>query len=89
MNNDSYCWHTLHITDKTGAKFFNTTASPMSAASELRNMQRHLVAIKAQDKAYAAIMCDPFTAVIMLDGIPYMPLDDLLSDDDLLALLEE
>lgn len=84
MSND---WHSIYITDKSGKKFFNTTASPMSTPSEIRNLQRHLVAIKANDKGYTNVQCDPFTAVLMLDGSPYMSLDNLLSDDDLLSLL--
>ena len=81
-NND---WHNIHITDKTGRRFFNTEASPMSTASEIKNLSRHLELIKAKKEAYAFVDAD--SAVLMLDGAPYKTLDDLMSDDDLLAEL--
>lgn len=80
-------WHIIYITDKTGVKFFKTTASPMSTMSEIRNLSRHLEAIKAKHPSWAMVGIDASTAVLMLDGEPWLSLDDIL-DDDLLAMLE-
>lgn len=77
-------WHNIHITDKTGKKFFNTTASPMSTMSEIRNLTRHLDAIKRGENAYAKVGIDQATAMLMLDHYPYQTLEDIL-DDDLIA----
>lgn len=82
MNN----WHNIYITDKTGKKFFNTSASPMSTMSEIRNLTRHLEAIKLGDEAYARIGIDQATAKLMLDDEPYQSMEEIL-DDDLLAEL--
>lgn len=79
-------WHNVYITDKTGKKFFNCDASPMSTMSEIRNLTRHLDAIKCNDKAYANVGIDSASAVLMLDGEPYQTIKDIL-DDDLLAEL--
>lgn len=73
-------WHNIYITDKTGKKFFNTNASPMSTASEIRNLTRHLEAIKANKKGYEFV--DTNTAVLMLDNTPYGAVT--YSDDELL-----
>jgi hypothetical protein len=78
MNNE---WHNLYITDKTGKKFFNTQASPMSTMSEIKNLNRHMEAIKAGKKGYEFV--DRESAVLMLDGSPYQSIDSI-SDDDLL-----
>jgi hypothetical protein len=79
-------WHSIHIADKTGKKFFKTEASPMSTASEIRNLQRHVDAIKANAKGYEFV--DSASVVLMLDGVPYGALDDILmSDDELLVEL--
>ena len=78
-------WHNLHITDKTGNKFFNTDASPMSTMSEIRNLQRHVEAIKASAKGYE--FADSASVVLMLDGLPCQTMEEIL-DDDLLAELE-
>ena len=79
-------WHNVYITDKTGKKFFNTQASPMSTMSEIRNLTRHLEAIKAGSKLYAKVGVDQDSAVLMLDGTQYKTVDDIL-DDDLLSEL--
>ena len=79
-------WHNVYITDKTGQKFFTTNANPMSAMSEIRNLTRHLEAIKANSKGYEFV--DSTSAMLMLDGEPYGMIDDIL-DDDLLAELFE
>ena len=78
-------WHNLHITDKTGKKFFNTDASPMSTMSEIRNLQRHLEAIKANAKGYEFV--DSASATLMLDREPYGTMMYDILDDDLLAEL--
>ena len=82
MNN----WHNVYITDKTGNKFFNTSASPMSTMSEIRNLTRHLEAIKAGNAAYVKVGIDQATAKLMLDGEPWQSMDQIL-DDELLAEL--
>lgn len=82
-------WHNIYITDKTGKKFFNTNASPLSTMSEIRNIKRHLDAIKAGNKFYANVKIDAQTAVLMLDGSPYQSIDDILDDDLLNELLGE
>ncbi len=74
-------WHTIYITDCTGKKFFNTQASPMSTASEIKNISRHLDGVKAGSKAYDKVGIDKATAVLMLDGSPYMSVDDICDDD--------
>lgn len=79
-------WHSIYITDCTGNKFFNTQASPMSTASEIKNLTRHLEAIKAGSEIYAKVGIDKETAKLMLDDTPYQTIDDIL-DDDLLAEL--
>lgn len=81
-------WHNIYITDKTGEKFFNTNASPMSTMSEIRNLKRHIEAIKCGNAAYANVGIDRATAVLMLDDEPYgcQGMEDVL-DDDLLAEL--
>ena len=74
-------WHNIYITDCTGKKFFNTNASPMSTMSEIRNLKRHLEAIKSGNLAYARVGIDKDTAVLMLDDTPYQSMDDILDDD--------
>lgn len=81
-------WHNVYITDKSGEKFFNTHASPLATASEIKNISRHLEAIKAGHPSYAKCGIDRETATLMLNGSPYISPDDTLSDDDLLAELE-
>lgn len=84
MNN----WHNVYITDKTGKKFFNTSASPMSTMSEIRNLTRHLEAIKLGDESYARIGIDQATARLMLDGEPWQSMDQILDDELLEELLK-
>lgn len=73
-------WHNIYITDKTGKKYFNTTASPLSAMSEIRNLENHLKQAEKYPDKYKFL--DIETAVIMLDGEPYYKITD--SDIDLL-----
>lgn len=79
-------WHSIYITDKSGKKFFNTQTSPMSTMSEIRNLKRHLEAIKSGNPSYSKVAVDQATAVLMLDGSPYQSMEEIL-DDDLLAEL--
>jgi len=74
-------WHNIYITDCTGKKFFSTNASPMSTMSEIRNLKRHLEAIKSGKLAYARVGIDKDSAVLMLDDTPYQSMDDILDDD--------
>ena len=69
-------WNEIYVTDKTGQKFFRTTASPMSTLSEIRNIKRVYQNCSAIDQA---------SAVLMFNGKPYGESD--ISDDDLLAEL--
>ena len=81
-------WHNVYITDKTGKKFFNTNASPMSTMSEIRNLTRHLEAVKAGSAAYAKVGIDQATAKLMLDGEPWQSMEDILDDELLEELLK-
>lgn len=81
-------WHNVYITDKTGKKFFNTSASPMSTMSEIRNLTRHLEAVKAGSAAYAKVGIDQVTAKLMLDGEPWQSMDQILDDELLEELLK-
>lgn len=85
MNN----WHNIYITDKTGKKFFNTEASPLSTMSEIRNLSRHLEAIRANNPHYTKVGIDAASAVLMLDGTQYQTMNDILDDDLLNELLGE
>lgn len=81
-------WHNVYITDKTGNKFFNTSASPMSTMSEIRNLTRHLEAVKAGSAAYAKVGIDQATAKLMLDGEAWQSMDQILDDELLEELLK-
>ena len=81
-------WHNVYITDKTGKKFFNTSASPMSTMSEIRNLASHLEAVKAGSAAYAKVGIDQDTAKLMLDGEPWQSIDEILDDELLEELLK-
>lgn len=77
-------WHNIYITDKSGCKMWNTTASPMSTMSEIRNLQGHLKAAAKHPAAYPNL--DLPSAVIMLDGEPYEN-PFTMSDNELLTAL--
>ncbi len=77
-------WHNIYITDKSGRKMWNTTASPMSTMSEVKNMQRHLTAAAKNPEHYRNL--DLATAVIMLDGTVYGEALTM-TDDELLSAL--
>lgn len=76
-------WHNIYITDASGAKFFNTNASPLATASEIKNITRHLEAIKEGAASHKNVKVDRATAVLMLDGVPYgtTSIDDILDDE--------
>ncbi|MNW16264.1 hypothetical protein D3C71_2150580 [compost metagenome] len=58
----------------------------MSTMSEIKNITRHLEAIKAKRKGYELVGVDAETAQLMLDGTPYGVQD--MSIDDILDQLE-
>lgn len=63
---------------------WNTTASPMSTASEIRNMKRQLETARKFPEQFKFL--DLASAVIMLDGAPYgEPMT--MTDDELLNAL--
>ena len=76
-------WHKLHIADRTGKEWFKTMASPMSTASEIKNLKQHIERMKAQPFLYNFL--DPITARIYLDGVVYSDVE--ITDDELLNLL--
>ena len=66
-------WSEIYLTDKSGKRYFRTTASPYSKKAEINNIMRkipHCAFIDAQ------------TAQIIVNGMP-----NDISDDDLLAQL--
>lgn len=62
-------WHHIHITDKSGGKYFSTVASPMATHSEIKNLKRHIEQAKRNPELYHFMDAD--SAVIMLDGSVY------------------
>lgn len=78
-------WRELYITDKSGCKYFNTVASPMSAASEARNLTQHLKQAAKYPGQYKFL--DIETAVVMFDGEPYGQVKNEVTNDDLLKEL--
>lgn len=77
-------WHNIYITDKSGDKFFNTDASPMATASEIKNLTRHLDKIKASVKGYE--FADSDSAILILDGTRYHTADEISAEDILSEL---
>ena len=80
-------WHNVYLTDKTGKKFWNETVCSSGTMSAIRNLTRHLEAIKSNDKVYSKIDIDSQSAMLMLDDGPYQSIDDILDDDALLSEL--
>jgi hypothetical protein len=79
-------WTELQITDKTGKVGWKTSASsPMSLNSEVKNLMRHVKAIRASNPAYANAGFDAESVCIQIDGSTY---EENLSNSDL-ALLDE
>jgi len=78
-------WTELKITDKTGKVGWKTTASPMSLNSEVKNLMRHVKAIRAKNPAYSNAGFDAESVCLKIDGNTY---EENLSDSDL-ALLDE
>ena len=77
-------WHNVYITDKTGKKFFDTSASPMSTLSEIRNLKRNVDRCKAGHEHYSFM--DAQTVQLMVDGEPY-GVDNEITFDQMLAEL--
>jgi hypothetical protein len=79
-------WNEVWITDKTGRRFFNTSASPMSTPSEIKNLKRHLDQSKTYRSHYSFLDID--SAVLMLNGtVYYNPSAPAIDVDSLLAEL--
>ena len=78
-------WTELQITDKTGKVGFKTNASPMSVNSEVKNLMRHVEAIRVKCPAYADAGFDAESVCLQIDGETY---EENLSESDL-ALLDE
>jgi hypothetical protein len=78
-------WTKLQITDKTGRVGWKIAASPMSVNSEVKNLMRHVKAIRASNPAYASAGFDAESVCLQIDGSTY---EENLSDSDL-ALLDE
>ena len=78
-------WTELQITDKTGKVGWKTAASPMSLNSEVKNLMRHVEAIRAKNPAYANAGFDAESVCLQIDGETYV---ENLSNSDL-ALLDE
>ena len=74
-------WHNVYITDKSGRKMWNNTASPMATMSEVRNLTRKIEQARKHPAAFPGL--DVATAVVMVDG--QSPIE--MSDDELLAEL--
>lgn len=70
----------LYITDKSGKVFWHTVASKEFEAPEIRNLENHINAAKANPKHYGFLDID--TARIIQDGEP------LMTNEELLAALE-
>lgn len=75
----------IYITDKTGKRFWNTNVTDEWSQGERKNLNRHLAAILAGNKAYAKVGIDRATARIVDDSVDVEI--DTMSDDDLLAEL--
>ena len=60
----------------------------MSTMSEIRNLTRHLEAVKAGSAAYANVGIDQATAKLMLDGEQWQSMDQILDDELLEELLK-
>jgi hypothetical protein len=78
-------WTELQITDKKGKVGWKTSASPVSVNSEVKNLMRHVKAIRAKNPAYASAGFDAESVCLQIDGETY---EETLSNSDL-ALLDE
>ena len=77
-------WTELQITDKTGKVGWKTVAEAMAVNSELKNLMRHVKAIRAKHPAYSKAGFDAESVCLQLDGETY---EENLSESDL-ALLD-
>ena len=65
-------WTELRITDKTGKVGWKTSASsPVSVNSEVKNLMRHVKAIRAKNPAYASAGLDAESVCLQIDGETY------------------
>ena len=78
-------WSKLQITDNKGRIGWKTSASPLSIDSEVKNLMRHVNAIKAKHPAYTNAGFDAESVCLQIDGETY---EENLSESDL-ALLDE
>lgn len=62
-------WNNIYITDCNGGKHFNTTASPLSTNSEIKNLKQHLHRAKYHPQMYGFL--DIETAFIVINGQAY------------------
>lgn len=65
-------WSNVYLTDKSGKKFFNTVASPMSTESEVRNLKRQLENAKMYPDMYKFL--DISTAKVMVNEEQVYPI---------------
>ena len=68
----------MYITDKTGKQFFKASTSPMSTASEIKNLKRHIALAKKHPDQYKFV--DVNTMKIVLDGYDYNAPSDIDAD---------
>lgn len=66
-------WHNVYITDCTGKKFFNTIVATHGLDEHLRDLTRHMKAIKSGIEGYESI--DKSSVVLILDGAAYSDSD--------------
>ena len=78
-------WTELQITDKTGKIGWLTAASPMSVQSEVKNLMRHVKAIRAKHPAYSNTGFDAESVCLQIDGETY---EETLSELDLALLAD-
>lgn len=76
-------WHNVYITDKSGKKYFNVIASPMSTHSEIKNLSRYIEEARKFPKYYQFLDID--SMVLIVDGMPYNALTN--EDDEILKEL--
>ena len=79
-------WTELQITDKTGKIGWRTSAlSPMSVQSAVKDLLRHVKAIRAKHPAYFNAGFDAESVCLQIDGETYR---ETLSESDLALLAE-
>lgn len=76
-------WNNIYISDKSGKRFFNTTASPCATISEITNLKNHIRLAKKYPQHYGFLDAD--TAEVFLNGEQYTGIN--ISADDMYNLL--